>query len=154
MAGIIFDSVTKTYGDGFQAVSDLNLDVQDGEFVVFVGPSGCGKTTALRMLAGLEEISGGEIRIGDRVVNNLPPRDRDVAMVFQNYALYPHMTVAENIGFALRMRKVPKPEARRRIEETARIWTRNFASRFESGSSIKNTCGSRTIARPIATRWR
>ncbi|MFL5929408.1 MAG: ABC transporter ATP-binding protein [Gaiellaceae bacterium] len=121
MALITFDNVTKTYGDGFRAVSDLNLEVSDGEFVVFVGPSGCGKTTALRMIAGLEEISGGEIRIGDRVVNNLPPRDRDVAMVFQNYALYPHMTVAENIGFALRMRKVPKSEARTRIEETARI---------------------------------
>jgi multiple sugar transport system ATP-binding protein len=121
MAAITFDNVTKTYGDGFRAVSDLNLDVQDGEFVVFVGPSGCGKTTALRMIAGLEEISDGEIRIGDRIVNNLPPRDRDVAMVFQNYALYPHMTVAENIGFALRMRKVPKGEARNRILETARI---------------------------------
>ena len=121
MAGITFDSVTKTYGDGFRAVSDLDLEVADGEFVVLVGPSGCGKTTALRMLAGLEEISGGTIRIGERVVNNLPPRDRDVAMVFQNYALYPHMTVAENIGFALRMRKVPKADARRRIEETARI---------------------------------
>jgi multiple sugar transport system ATP-binding protein len=121
MAAITFDDVTKTYGDGFRAVSDLDLEVDDGEFVVLVGPSGCGKTTALRMLAGLEEITGGEIRIGDRVVNNLPPRDRDVAMVFQNYALYPHMTVAENIGFALRMRKVPKSEARSRIEETARI---------------------------------
>ena len=121
MAGITFDNVTKTYGDGFLAVSDLNLEVQDGEFVVLVGPSGCGKTTALRMLAGLEEISGGTVRIGERVVNNVPPGDRDVAMVFQNYALYPHMTVAENIGFALRMRKVPKAEARRRIEETARI---------------------------------
>jgi len=121
MAAITFDDVTKTYGDGYPAVSDLNLDVEDGEFVVLVGPSGCGKTTALRMIAGLEEITGGEIRIGDRVVNNLPPRDRDVAMVFQNYALYPHMTVAENIGFALRMRKVPKAEARRRIEETARV---------------------------------
>jgi len=121
MAAINFDNVTKTYGDGFRAVSDLNLEVKDGEFVVFVGPSGCGKTTALRMIAGLEEISGGEIRIGDRIVNNLPPGDRDVAMVFQNYALYPHMTVAENIGFALRMRKVPKAEARTRIEETARI---------------------------------
>ena len=98
-----------------------NLEVEDGEFVVLVGPSGCGKTTALRMIAGLEEISDGEIRIGDRVVNDLPPRERDIAMVFQNYALYPHMTVAENIGFALRMRKVPKAEARRRIEETARI---------------------------------
>jgi multiple sugar transport system ATP-binding protein len=121
MAGITFDNVTKTYGDGFLAVSDLNLEVQDGEFVVLVGPSGCGKTTALRMLAGLEEISGGTVRIGERVVNNVPPGDRDVAMVFQNYALYPHMTVAENIGFALRMRKVPKAEARKRIEETARI---------------------------------
>jgi multiple sugar transport system ATP-binding protein len=121
MAEIIFDNVTKTYGDGFRAVSDLNLDVQDGEFVVFVGPSGCGKTTALRMIAGLEEISEGAIKIGERVVNNLPPGARDVAMVFQNYALYPHMTVAENIGFALRMRKVPKAEARRRIEEAARI---------------------------------
>jgi multiple sugar transport system ATP-binding protein len=121
MAEITFDNVTKTYGDGFRAVSDLNLDVQDGEFVVFVGPSGCGKTTALRMLAGLEEISEGVIRIGERAVNNLPPGARDVAMVFQNYALYPHMTVAENIGFALRMRKVPKDEARARIAETARI---------------------------------
>src|SRR5436305_1621042 len=121
MAAITFDDVTKTYGDGYRAVSSLDLDVEDGELVVFVGPSGCGKTTALRMIAGLEEISDGEIRIGERVVNNLPPRDRDVAMVFQNYALYPHMTVAENIGFALRMRKVPKADARKRIEETARI---------------------------------
>ena len=121
MAGITFDDVTKIYGDGHRAVSGLNLDVKDGEFVVLVGPSGCGKTTALRMIAGLEEISDGQIRIGDRVVNNLPPGARDIAMVFQNYALYPHMTVAENIGFALRMRKVPKAEARRRIEETARI---------------------------------
>jgi multiple sugar transport system ATP-binding protein len=121
MAGITFDKVTKTYADGTLAVSDLNLEVHDGEFVVFVGPSGCGKTTALRMIAGLEEVSEGEIRIGDRVVNDLQPRDRDVAMVFQNYALYPHMTVAENIGFALRMRKMSKEEARPRIQETARI---------------------------------
>jgi multiple sugar transport system ATP-binding protein len=121
MAGITFDNVAKTYADGTLAVSDLNLDVHDGEFVVFVGPSGCGKTTALRMIAGLEEVSEGEIRIGERVVNNLQPRDRDVAMVFQNYALYPHMTVAENIGFALRMRKMSKEEARPRIQETARI---------------------------------
>jgi len=121
MAGITLTDVSKIYDDGTHAVSDLNLDVQDGELVVFVGPSGCGKSTALRMIAGLEEISEGEIKIGDRIVNNLRPRDRDVAMVFQNYALYPHMTVAENIGFALRMRKVPKDEARRRIEETAKI---------------------------------
>src|SRR5213595_1738419 len=121
MAEITFDNVSKTYGDGFRAVSELNLDVQDGEFVVFVGPSGCGKTTALRMIAGLEEVSEGDIRIGDRVVNNLPPGARDVAMVFQNYALYPHMTVAENIGFALKLRKVPKKEAKQRIAETAKI---------------------------------
>src|SRR3954451_5387520 len=121
MAGITFDNVSKIYDDGTRAVSSLDLDVEDGELVVFVGPSGCGKTTALRMIAGLEEESLGEIRIGQRVVNNLPPRDRDVAMVFQNYALYPHMTVAENIGFALRMRKVPKAEARTKIQETARI---------------------------------
>jgi multiple sugar transport system ATP-binding protein len=121
VAGITFDNVNKIYGDGFRAVSDLNLEVQDGEFIVFVGPSGCGKTTALRMIAGLEEISDGQIRIGDRVVNNLPPGSRDVAMVFQNYALYPHMTVAENIGFSLRMHKVPKPEQRQRIQEAARI---------------------------------
>jgi multiple sugar transport system ATP-binding protein len=121
MAEITFDNVSKTYGDGFLAVSDLNLDVEDGEFVVFVGPSGCGKTTALRMIAGLEEVSEGDIRIGDRVVNKLPPGKRDVAMVFQNYALYPHMTVAENIGFALKLRKVPKAEARKRIAETAEI---------------------------------
>src|SRR3954471_19721 len=120
MAGITFDSVTKTYGDGHRAVSDLNLDVNDAEFVVLVGPSGCGKTTALRMIAGLEEISDGEIRIGDRVVNNLPPRDRDVAMVFQNYALYPHMTVAENIGFTLRMRRLAKTEIAERVQRVAR----------------------------------
>ena len=115
MAGVTLTDVSKIYEDGTRAVSDLSLDVGDGELVVFVGPSGCGKSTALRMIAGLEEISEGEIKIGDRIVNNLRPRDRDVAMVFQNYALYPHMTVAENIGFALRMRKVPKEEARRRI---------------------------------------
>jgi multiple sugar transport system ATP-binding protein len=121
MSGITLDNVTKVYGDGYRAVSELNLEVEEGEFIVLVGPSGCGKTTALRMIAGLEEISDGQIRIAERVVNNLPPGARDIAMVFQNYALYPHMTVAENIGFALRMRKVPKAEARRRIEETARI---------------------------------
>ncbi len=121
MAGITFEQVNKIYDDGMHAVTDLNLDVKDGELVVFVGPSGCGKTTALRMIAGLEEVSNGEIKIGDRVVNNLPPRDRDVAMVFQNYALYPHMTVAENIGFPLRMAKVSKADASSRIEETAKI---------------------------------
>src|SRR3954471_4232855 len=121
MAGITFDSVTKTYGDGHRAVSDLDLDVQDGEFVVFVGPSGCGKTTALRMIAGLEDISSGEIRIGGRVVNNLPPRDRDVAMVFQNYALYQHMSVYDNLAFGLRNKKVPERDIKVAIDRAAEI---------------------------------
>ncbi|HYX77708.1 MAG TPA: sn-glycerol-3-phosphate ABC transporter ATP-binding protein UgpC, partial [Gaiellaceae bacterium] len=119
MAEIQFVHVSKVYGGETPAVRDLNLDVAEGEFVVLVGPSGCGKTTALRMVAGLEEITEGEIRIGDRVVNDLAPRDRDIAMVFQNYALYPHKTVYENLAFGLRMRKVPKDEQRRRVEEIA-----------------------------------
>ncbi len=106
---------TKIYPNGVEAVSDLNLDVADGEFMVLVGPSGCGKTTALRMVAGLEDITEGTIKIGERVVNDLSPRDRDIAMVFQNYALYPHMTVAENIGFALKLRKLPKDEMRAKV---------------------------------------
>src|SRR5919206_830458 len=121
MASITFDRITKRYPDGTQAVDALDLDVRDGEFLVLVGPSGCGKTTALRMAAGLEEISDGEIRIGDRVVNDLAPRERDVAMVFQSYALYPHMSVRQNIAFGLRMRKVTKAEQRRRVEEIAKI---------------------------------
>jgi multiple sugar transport system ATP-binding protein len=121
MARIRFDGVNKVYGDGTLAVQDLNLEIAEGEFVVLVGPSGCGKTTALRMVAGLEEISDGEILIGDRVVNDLAPRERDVAMVFQSYALYPHMSVRQNIAFGLRMRKVTKPEQRRRVEEIAKI---------------------------------
>src|SRR5881275_3032082 len=121
MAEITFDNVSKTYGDGFLAVSGLNLDVQDGEFVVFVGPSGCGKTTALRMLAGLEEISGGEIRIGERVVNDLTPKERDIAMVFQSYALYPHMTVEQNLAFGLKLRKMPKQEVSERVRRAANI---------------------------------
>ncbi len=120
MAEIQFLDVTKEYG-GTVAVRDLTLTVGEGEFVVLVGPSGCGKTTALRMVAGLEEITSGEIRIGDRIVNDLPPRERDVAMVFQNYALYPHKNVYENLVFGLRMRKVPKAERKQRVEEIARI---------------------------------
>jgi multiple sugar transport system ATP-binding protein len=121
VAEIQFKHVSKTYGNDFRAVKDLNLEIGEGEFVVLVGPSGCGKTTALRMVAGLEEITDGEIRIGDRIVNDLAPRDRDIAMVFQNYALYPHKTVFENLAFGLRMRKVPKAEQRTRVEEIARI---------------------------------
>jgi multiple sugar transport system ATP-binding protein len=121
VAEIQFVHVSKAYSGDRLAVRDLNLTIEEGEFVVLVGPSGCGKTTALRMVAGLEEITAGEIRIGDRVVNDLAPRDRDVAMVFQNYALYPHKNIYENLVFGLRMRKVPKDEQRRRVEEIARI---------------------------------
>jgi multiple sugar transport system ATP-binding protein len=121
MAEIEFVHVSKVYGGETPAVRDLSLEIEEGEFVVLVGPSGCGKTTALRMVAGLEEITEGEIRIGGRVVNELAPRNRDIAMVFQNYALYPHKTVFENLAFGLRMRKVPKPEQRSRVEEIARV---------------------------------
>ncbi|HVB53072.1 MAG TPA: sn-glycerol-3-phosphate ABC transporter ATP-binding protein UgpC [Candidatus Acidoferrales bacterium] len=117
MATIELDHVTKIYPNKNQAVSELSLDVADGEFMVLVGPSGCGKTTALRMVAGLEEISGGTVRIGGKVVNDLSPKERDVAMVFQNYALYPHMTVAENIGFSLKLRHLDKAEINRRVQE-------------------------------------
>jgi multiple sugar transport system ATP-binding protein len=113
--------LSKVYGNDVTAVRDLNLDVAEGEFMVLVGPSGCGKTTALRMIAGLEEITSGEVRIGSKVVNDLAPRDRDIAMVFQNYALYPHKSVYENLAFGLRMRKVPKAEQKQRVEEIARI---------------------------------
>ncbi len=121
MSAVTFSSVTKRYKDGPKAVDALDLEIADGEFMVFVGPSGCGKSTALRMLAGLEEITGGELSIDGIVVNDLPPGDRDIAMVFQNYALYPHMTVRENIGFALEVAKVPKAEAKRRVEDAAEM---------------------------------
>ncbi|HLL97827.1 MAG TPA: sn-glycerol-3-phosphate ABC transporter ATP-binding protein UgpC [Rubrobacteraceae bacterium] len=121
MAEVTMEDVTKVYGEDVVAVRDMNLDIPDGEFVVFVGPSGCGKSTALRMIAGLEDISSGKVFIGDQVVNDLPPRQRDIAMVFQNYALYPHMNVRENMGFALKLRKMDKGEIDRRVEEAARI---------------------------------
>jgi multiple sugar transport system ATP-binding protein len=121
MAEIKLRDVTKRYADGTEAVKKMNLDVKDGEFMILVGPSGCGKSTALRMIAGLEDISEGELSIGDRVVNNLSPRDRDIAMVFQNYALYPHMTVRQNMGFALKLAKVPEEEINKKVEEAARI---------------------------------
>ncbi len=121
MAEIEFDSVSKIYPDGTQAVHDLDLDIEDGELMVVVGPSGCGKTTALRMLAGLEEISDGEIRIGEQVVNELTPKERDVAMVFQNYALYPHMTVEQNLAFGLKLRKLPKDQVKDRVRRAATI---------------------------------
>jgi multiple sugar transport system ATP-binding protein len=121
VAEITLDDVSKVYDDGTKAVSSLDLGIQDGEFMVLVGPSGCGKTTALRMVAGLEEISDGTIRIGDRVVNDVPSRDRDIAMVFQNYALYPHMSVYENMAFGLKLRKLPKEEIDRRVKRAADI---------------------------------
>src|SRR4029453_9638158 len=121
MAQITLDRLTKRYPDGYEAVSDMSLDIQDGEFVILVGPSGCGKSTALRMIAGLEDITDGQLRIGDAVVNDRAPKDRDIAMVFQNYALYPHMTVRENMGFALKLRGLPKEEIDRKVAEAARI---------------------------------
>jgi multiple sugar transport system ATP-binding protein len=121
MAEIALNDVSKRFPDGFEAVKGMNLDIGDGEFMILVGPSGCGKSTALRMIAGLEDITEGEVRIGDRVVNELAPKDRDIAMVFQNYALYPHMTVRENMAFPLTLADVPKEEADRKVEEAARI---------------------------------
>src|SRR5580765_3303974 len=120
MATVSFDHVTKKYGD-VTAVHDFNLEIADGEFMVLVGPSGCGKTTNLRMIAGLEEISEGTLRIGDRVVNDVPPKDRDIAMVFQSYALYPHMTVRDNMAFGLKLRKVPKADIEKRVADAAGI---------------------------------
>jgi multiple sugar transport system ATP-binding protein len=121
MAEVIFDKVEKVYDNDVHAVHDLSLEIGDGEFVVLVGPSGCGKTTALRMVAGLEEITDGKVSIGGRVVNDLTPKERDIAMVFQNYALYPHLSVADNIGFGLRLRKTPKAVVEERIEWAAKL---------------------------------
>jgi len=121
MAGVTLDNINKMYPNGFQAIYDLTLDISDGEFLVLVGPSGCGKSTALRMIAGLEDISSGTLKIGDRVVNDIEPKDRDIAMVFQNYALYPHMTVADNIGFALKLARLPKAEIQERVQKAAAI---------------------------------
>jgi ABC-type sugar transport system ATPase subunit len=117
MPGLVFDHITKEFPGGTIAVNDLSLDIADGEFMIFVGPSGCGKTTALRMIAGLEKITSGTISIGDRVINDVSPRDRDIAMVFQNYALYPHMTVYRNLAFGLKERKMPKDEIDRRVKD-------------------------------------
>src|SRR6266540_5331802 len=121
MAQIVLDQVSKVYGGSTRAIDSLSLDIADGDFMVFVGPSGCGKSTALRMIAGLEDITEGTIMIGERVVNELPPKDRDIAMVFQNYALYPHMTVEENLAFGLQLRKMPKDEQNKRVGDAARI---------------------------------
>src|ERR671926_1733557 len=121
MAEISFQNIWKRYPDGFEAVKDMNLDIGDGEFMILVGPSGCGKSTALRMIAGLEDISSGELKIDGETVNDRSPKDRDIAMVFQNYALYPHMTVRENMGFALKLAGAPREEIDGNVQEAARI---------------------------------
>ena len=121
MASLSLQHVYKKYEGGVVAVSDFNLEIADKEFIILVGPSGCGKSTTLRMIAGLEDISEGEIYIADRMINDVLPKDRDIAMVFQNYALYPHMTVYENMAFGLKLRKVPKDDIKRRVNEAAKI---------------------------------
>ena len=121
MASLSLKKIYKKYDNGFCAVTDFNLEVADKEFVVFVGPSGCGKSTTLRMIAGLEDITEGEFYIGDKLVNDVEPKDRDIAMVFQSYALYPHMTVFDNMAFALKLRKVPKDEIKAKVEEAAKL---------------------------------
>ena len=123
MASVSLQHIYKVYTGNVTAVSDFTLDIEDKEFIVLVGPSGCGKSTTLRMVAGLEEISDGELYIGDKLVNDVAPKDRDIAMVFQNYALYPHMTVYDNMAFGLKLRKTPKDEIKRRVEEAAKIRT-------------------------------
>jgi len=155
MASVTFDGVGKQYADGTRAVSGMSLDIADQEFMVLVGPSGCGKTTALRMVAGLEEISEGVIKIGDRVVNNVPARDRDIAMVFQSYALYPHLTVYDNIAFGLRLRRMDKKEVDRRVREAARILALDeFLDRKPralSGGQRQRVAMGRAIVREPAT---
>ena len=121
MASLSLKNVCKKYPNGFEAVKDFNLEIEDKEFVIFVGPSGCGKSTTLRMVAGLEDISSGELYIDGKLVNDVESKDRDIAMVFQNYALYPHMTVFDNMAFGLKLRKVPKDEIKRLVEDAARI---------------------------------
>jgi multiple sugar transport system ATP-binding protein len=153
MAPITLDKVTKVYPNGFEAVHGLELDVPDGEFMVLVGPSGCGKTTALRMVAGLEDITEGTLRIGGRVVNDVEPKDRDIAMVFQNYALYPHMTVAQNIGFGLRLRKVPKAEIKRKVAETAELlglteWIDRKPGQLSGGQRQRVAMGRAIVREP------
>jgi multiple sugar transport system ATP-binding protein len=154
MARVGFEDVSKVFGDGTRAVDRLNLEIADGEFVVLVGPSGCGKTTALRMVAGLEDISGGVVRIGGRAVNDLSPKSRDIAMVFQSYALYPHLTVYDNVAFALKIKKTPKDEIRRRVGEAAGILAlqpyMNRKPRSLSGGQRQRVAMGRAIVRQPA----
>lgn len=153
MATISLMGLNKVYPNGFHAVHDLSLEVQEGEFMVLVGPSGCGKTTVLRMVAGLEDITSGDLRIGERVVNDIEPKDRDIAMVFQNYALYPHMTVADNIGFALKLRKLPKDEIRKKVEEAAEIlglteWLDRKPKQLSGGQRQRVAMGRAIVREP------
>ncbi len=153
MASIELDAINKVYPNGFQAVHDLDLSVADGEFMVLVGPSGCGKTTALRMVAGLEEVTTGSVKIGSRDVTTLPARERDIAMVFQNYALYPHMTVGENIGFALSLRKLPKAEMERRVKEAADVlslteWLDRKPAQLSGGQRQRVAMGRAIVREP------
>jgi multiple sugar transport system ATP-binding protein len=153
MATVDLEQINKVYPNGFHAVKDLDLDVRDGEFMVLVGPSGCGKTTALRMVAGLEDISSGLLRIGGKPVNDVTPKDRDIAMVFQNYALYPHMSVRDNIGFALTMRKLPKPEIQAKVKETAEIlglteWLDRKPGQLSGGQRQRVAMGRAIVREP------
>jgi multiple sugar transport system ATP-binding protein len=153
MATVDMEQLNKVYENGFHALKDFTLDVADGEFMVLVGPSGCGKTTALRMVAGLEDITSGELRIGGKVVNDETPKERDIAMVFQNYALYPHMTVAENIGFALKLRKMPKAEINAKVKETGEIlglteWLDRKPSQLSGGQRQRVAMGRAIVRSP------
>ena len=153
MATVSLEQISKVYPNGFHAVKDLDLDVRDGEFMVLVGPSGCGKTTALRMVAGLEDISSGTLRIAGKPVNDVTPKDRDIAMVFQNYALYPHMSVADNIGFALQLRKLPKAEISAKVKETAEIlglteWLDRKPGQLSGGQRQRVAMGRAIVREP------
>jgi multiple sugar transport system ATP-binding protein len=153
MATVSMDKLNKVYPNGFYAVKELSLEVADGEFMVLVGPSGSGKSTALRMVAGLEDITTGTLKIGDRVVNDVSPKDRDIAMVFQNYALYPHMTVAQNIGFALKLRKVPKAELDAKVKETGEIlglteWMDRKPGQLSGGQRQRVAMGRAIVREP------
>jgi multiple sugar transport system ATP-binding protein len=153
MATVTLDNVNKVYSNGFHAVNDLSIDIREGEFMVLVGPSGCGKTTALRMVAGLEEITSGTLSIGDKVVNDQTPKERDIAMVFQNYALYPHMTVAANIGFGLKLRKLPKDQIAAKVTETAQIlglteWLDRKPGQLSGGQRQRVAMGRAIVREP------
>jgi multiple sugar transport system ATP-binding protein len=155
MATIVLEQVSKVYPNGYNAVKAVDLTVADGEFMVLVGPSGCGKTTLLRMIAGLEEITDGELRIGDRVVNELGPKDRDIAMVFQNYALYPHMTAAQNAGFALKLQKQPKDQIRDKVRNAAQIlglspWLERKPAELSGGQRQRVAMGRAIVREPSA----